>query len=174
MSNPYVGEIRMFGGTYAPYGWSFCNGSLLSIADYSALFNLIGTTYGGDGNTTFALPNLLGRMPIHAGTGQGTQTYVLGQIGGLEQVDLITNQIPSHTHALSGSTDTANATVATGNVLAAPAASVGTPYAQQPARAAMAAASVGQAGGSTPHDNMMPFLCVSFIISLFGIYPSPN
>jgi microcystin-dependent protein len=120
------------------------------------------------------LPNLLGRMPIHAGTAHGLQTYSLGQVGGLEQVTLTTNQIPSHTHTLSGSTDTANATVATGNVLAAPTASVGTPYSQAPARAVMASASVGPAGNSLPHDNMMPFLCVSFIIALVGIYPSQS
>ena len=172
MSQPYIGEIRMFGGTYAPYGWSFCDGSLVSIGENSTLYNLIGTTYGGDGINTFALPNLLGRMPIHAGTGQGTQTYVLGQLGGLEQVSLITNQIPSHNHTLFASTDTANASVATGNVLATP--SGATPYAQQPARAAMDVASVAQAGGSVPHDNMMPFLCVNFIIALVGVYPSQS
>ena len=174
MSNPFIGEIRMFGGNYAPYGWAFCDGSLIQISDNPTLFNLIGTTYGGDGVQTFGLPNLLGRMPIHAGQIQGSSQYVLGQIGGLEQVTLLTGQIPSHTHTLSGSTDTANATAATGNVLATPTASVGTPYAQAPARAAMAAASVGPAGNSLPHDNMMPFLCVTFIISLFGIYPSQS
>jgi microcystin-dependent protein len=171
MAEPYIGEIRMFGGTYAPQGWSFCNGSLISISDNPTLYNLIGTTYGGDGINTFGLPNLLGRMPIHAGTGQGTQTYVLGQSGGLEQVGLLTNQIPSHNHTLSGSTDTANASVPTDNVLAATASGT-TPYIQAPARAAMDGISMAQAGGSTPHDNMMPFLCVNFIIALYGVYPS--
>ena len=172
MSNPYIGEIRMFGGNFAPYGWSFCNGSLVAISENPALYNLIGTTYGGDGTTTFALPNLLGRMPIHAGTGQGTQTYILGQLGGLEQVTLLTGQIPSHNHTLFGSTDTANATAPTNNVLAAPSGL--TPYAQAAARAQMDPTSISLTGGSAPHDNMMPFLCVSFIIALIGVYPSQS
>jgi len=171
MSSPYIGEIRMFGGNYAPYGWNFCDGSLVAISENPTLYNLIGTTYGGDGTSTFALPNLLGRMPIHAGTGQGTQTYVLGQLGGLEQVSLLTTQIPSHNHTLFGSTDAANASVPTGNVLAA---TGGNTYIKANAGAAMNAASVGPAGGGVPHDNMMPFLCVSFIIALVGIYPSQS
>jgi microcystin-dependent protein len=170
MSNPYVGEIRMFGGNYAPYGWAFCDGSLIPISDNPTLYNLIGTTYGGDGNTTFGLPNLLGRMPIHAGQIQGSSQYILGQVGGLEQVTLLTGQIPSHTHALYGSPDAASANTPTNNVLAAAANT----YIKSNAGAAMNAASVGQAGSSAPHDNMMPFLCVSFIISLFGIYPSQS
>jgi microcystin-dependent protein len=171
MGNPYVGEIRMFGGNYAPYGWAFCDGSLIPISDNPTLFNLIGTTYGGDGVQTFGLPNLLGRMPIHAGQGQGlTQTYILGQLGGLEQISLLPSQIPSHTHALNGSTDAATANTPTGNVLADAAKT----YISKSAGAAMAAASVAPAGGSAPHDNMMPFLCVSFIISLYGIYPSQS
>jgi microcystin-dependent protein len=169
MSQPYIGEIRMFGGTYAPYGWAFCDGSLISISDNDALFNLIGTTYGGNGQTNFGLPNLSCRMPIHAGTaGPGTQTYVLGQIGGSEQVSLTSSQMPSHTHTLFASTDNANASVPTNNVLAA---STVSNYIKANAGAAMNTAAVAQAGGSTPHDNMMPFLCVSFIIALFGVYP---
>jgi microcystin-dependent protein len=161
----------MFGGNYAPYGWAFCDGSLIPISDNPTLFNLIGTTYGGDGVQTFGLPNLLGRMPIHAGQGQGlTQTYILGQLGGLEQISLLPSQIPSHTHALNGSTDAATANTPTGNVLADAAKT----YISKSAGAAMAAASVAPAGGSAPHDNMMPFLCVSFIISLYGIYPSQS
>jgi microcystin-dependent protein len=159
----------MFGGNYAPYGWAFCDGSLIQISDNPTLYNLIGTTYGGDGVQTFGLPNLLGRMPIHAGQGQQplTQTYVLGQLGGLEEVNLLTSQIPSHTHALSASTASATASTPTNNVLAGAAGT----YISKSAGAAMAAASVGPTGGSTPHDNMMPFLCVSFIIALVGIYP---
>jgi microcystin-dependent protein len=168
MSQPYIGEIRMFGGNFAPYGWAFCDGSLISISDNDALFNLIGTTYGGNGQTNFALPNLSGRMPIHAGTAQGSQTYVVGQIGGSEQVSLITNQIPSHTHTLFASTDNANASVATNNVLAATTLNS---YIKAAAGASMNAAAVAQTGGSIPHDNMMPFLCVTFIIALFGVYP---
>jgi microcystin-dependent protein len=170
MSNPYIGEIRMFGGNYAPYGWAFCDGSLIAISDNPTLFNLIGTTYGGDGVQTFALPNLLGRMPIHAGHAPGLQTYVLGQVGGLEQVTLTTSQMPSHNHVLSGSTNNAAANTPTGNVLAA----VASTYVQKNAGTVMNAASVASAGGNAPHDNMMPYLCVSFIISLFGIYPSPS
>jgi microcystin-dependent protein len=171
MTQPYIGEIRMFGGNFAPVGWAFCDGSLISIADNSALFNLIGTTYGGNGQTTFALPNLLGRLPIHAGQGL-TQAYVLGQLGGLEQVTLNTGQLPAHTHTLYASTDTANASVPTNNVLATTAS--GDPYIHAAAGVAMNSASVAQAGGSVPHDNMMPFLCVNFIIALFGVYPSQS
>lgn len=173
MSDPYVGEIRMFGGTYAPYGWSLCNGGLLAISEYSALFNLIGTTYGGNGVSTFAVPNLLGRMPIHAGQLHGGQTYILGELGGLEQVTLTTSQMPSHNHTLNASTDAANAAAPTANVLATTPS--GKPYiGNAPARGVMNSASVAQSGGSLPHDNMMPYLCVNFIISLFGIYPSPS
>jgi microcystin-dependent protein len=170
MSNPYIGEIRMFGGNFAPLGWAFCDGSMISISDNPALYNLIGTTYGGDGVQTFALPNLLGRMPIHAGQAQGLQNYILGQIGGLEQVTLITSQMPMHNHTLSGSTDNAIANTPTGNVLAAAANT----YVQKNAGTVMNSASVSPAGASLPHDNMMPFLCVSFIIALAGIYPSPS
>jgi microcystin-dependent protein len=171
MAQPYIGEIRMFGGNFAPLGWKFCDGSLISIEENSTLFNLIGTTYGGNGTTTFAVPNLLGRMPIHAGQGL-TQTYVLGQLGGLEQVTLITNQMPIHNHALFASTDTANASGPGGNVLAD---TVNTqPYHLGPGGVPMNTASVTQVGGSLPHDNMMPFLCVNFIIALVGVYPSPN
>jgi microcystin-dependent protein len=172
MADPYIGEIRMFGGPFAPYGWSFCNGSLVSISDYPALYNLIGTTYGGNGTTTFGLPNLLGRMPIHAGQGL-TQNYALGQLGGLEQVTLSTNQMPAHTHTLNASTDGADASAPVGNVLAD--TPYGTPYVHGvPAGVSLNAASVAQAGGSQPHDNMMPFLCVSFIIALVGVYPSQS
>jgi microcystin-dependent protein len=169
MTQPYVGEIRMFGGNFAPYGWAFCDGSLISIADNSVLFTLIGTTYGGDGTSTFGLPNLLSRMPIHAGLGSTQTSYVLGQVGGLEEVTLKTNQIPSHTHTLTASGNNASANVPTSNLLATTAS--GNPYTAAAAGIAMNAASVAQVGSSMPHDNMMPFLCVSFIISLFGIYP---
>jgi microcystin-dependent protein len=172
MSQPYIGEIRMFGGTYAPVGWAICDGSLISIATNSTLYNLIGTTYGGNGQTTFGLPNLLGRLPIHAGTGQGTQTYVLGQQGGLETVTLNTSQLPAHNHTLFASTNSANASGPGGNVLANTVNT--TPYHPGPGAEPLNAASLTQIGGSGPHDNMMPFLCVNFIIALYGVYPSQS
>jgi microcystin-dependent protein len=170
MSSPYIGEIRMFGGTYAPYGWAFCDGSLISISENDALYNLIGTTYGGNGISTFGLPNLLGRLPIHAGTGQGTQTYILGQLGGLETVTLNTNQLPSHVHTLSASTDTANATTPASNVLLSATGST-KPYHPGSGGVPLNSASVSQVGSSESHDNMMPYLCVNFIIALVGVYP---
>jgi microcystin-dependent protein len=173
MSDPYVGEIRMFGGNYAPFGWLFCDGSLISIDENPALYNLIGTTYGGNGQTTFGLPNLLGRVPICAGQAQGLQTYVLGQMGGLEQVILVTNQLGAHSHTLFASTDNGNAGGPGGNVLSG---TVNTdPYHAGTAGVQMNAASVTAAPGSNlPHDNMMPYICVNYIISLFGVYPPHN
>jgi microcystin-dependent protein len=168
MSQSYIGEIRMFGGNFAPFNWAFCDGSMISIANNSALFNLIGTTYGGNGQTNFALPNLLGRVPIHAGQGS-TQTYVVGQTGGLEKVTLIANDMPTHSHALLASTNAANASLPTGNVLAN---TVNTfPYFRGSANESLNSGSVTQIGGSESHENMMPFLCVNFIIALYGVYP---
>ncbi len=172
MSTPYIGEIRMFGGNFAPQGWAFCDGRLLSIAQYDALFNLIGTTYGGDGQTTFALPDLRGRIPIHAGTGAGV-SVVLGQIAGVESVTLTVNQLPAHGHGLIGSTDVASQSSSSGNVLAQPS----TIDLYRPATAptdALNSAAITAAGGSQPHDNMGPFLCITFIIALEGIYPTQN
>jgi microcystin-dependent protein len=172
MSNPFVGEIRMFGGNFAPAGWAFCDGSLIPISENATLFNLIGTTYGGDGQQTFALPNLLGRIPIHAGQGSGTQNYVLGQIGGVETVTLSNSQIPTHTHTLVASTDPANASGPQGNVLANTVNT--TPYFAGSGSVPLNSGSLTSVGGSQPHDNLMPFLCVNFIISLFGIFPSQS
>ena len=171
MSDPYIGEIRMFGGNFAPAGWAFCHGQTLSIAENDVLFQLIGTTYGGDGQVTFNLPDLRGRIPVHMGTGTQGQTFQIGEMSGTEQVTLTVNQIPNHTHAVGASTspghiaDPANAYVAADRDFAAYASGTPTP---------MAADAVGFAGGSQPHDNMPPYLCVSFIISLFGIFPSPT
>jgi microcystin-dependent protein len=170
MSQPFVGEIRLFGGNFAPSGWMFCNGQLLSIAQYEVLFVLIGTTYGGDGVQTFALPNLQSRLPIHMGTGGGG-TYVQGQTGGVENVVLNASQIPSHTHTVTASSDSSNSSSPSGNYLAAGPDI----YEQNKAGdALMAATSISNAGGNQPHDNLQPFLCVSYIISLFGIFPSRN
>lgn len=165
MSQPYVGEIRMFGGNFAPAGWMFCNGQLLAISEYDTLFNLIGTTYGGDGQSTFALPDLRGRLPQHMGSG-----FVLGQNGGAETVTLNTNQIPAHTHTVLATTNPNTATLPGGNFLA----SGPDIYDQNKAGNATMAAAISSVGGSQPHDNFQPYLCVDFILSLFGVYPSPS
>ncbi len=172
MSNPFVGEIRMFGGNFAPAGWMFCEGQLLPISENDTLFNLIGTTYGGDGQETFQLPDLQGRLPIHAGSAKSGTTYVLGEKAGTESVTLTTQQIPIHTHPLTGA--------AINGTQAAPAnallsnSTVVTPYAPETPNVQMAASSITPVGGSQPHDNFQPYLCISFIISLFGIYPQPS
>jgi microcystin-dependent protein len=171
MGQPYVGEIRMFGGNFAPLGWEFCAGQLLSTSEYELLFNLIGTTYGGDGQSTFALPDLRGRVPIHQGQSPGLSTYVIGQNGGVERVTLTTQQIPNHRHTLIASSGAGSSSAPGGNV---PATAVGNLYSPTLSTVNLAPSAVGAAGGSQPHENIQPFLCVSFIISLFGIYPSPN
>ncbi len=169
MSDPYIGEIRMFGGNFAPQGWMFCEGQLLAIAEYDTLFTLIGTTYGGDGQSTFALPDLRGRLPLHQGTDQGS-TYTLAQTGGAETVTLTAQQLPVHSHPLLATGDNATATAASGNTLAQTPSY--TPYIASPPNTALAGGAIGPSGGSQPHNNFQPYLCVSFIISLFGVYPS--
>jgi microcystin-dependent protein len=171
MGEPYIGEIRMFGGSFAPAGWAFCNGALLPISENDTLFNLIGTTYGGDGQETFALPNLQSRLPIHAGQGPGiSQTYQLGEMGGVESVTLTVQQIPSHTHPMLGASQNGQQPQPTNGILAQ--TNPGFPYVatSQPFHP-LASSSIGAAGGSQPHDNMAPFLVISFIISLFGVFP---
>ncbi|QGZ35899.1 phage tail protein [Stappia indica] len=175
MSTPYIGEIRMFGGNFAPLGWEFCNGQLLSIAENDTLFNLIGTTYGGDGQTTFALPDLRGRLPLHFGQGPGQPTYVMAESGGSEEVTLTQQQIPSHSHPLIANKATGTEASPQNNVLASAAA--GDPYFSSqtlPPFTELGPNAVQVAGGSQPHNNMAPYLAVSFIISLYGIYPSPT
>lgn len=170
MSQPYVGEIRQFAGTFAPVGWMLCQGQIVPISEYDVLFNLIGTTYGGDGVETFALPDLQGRVPMHMGT-QGGITYNIGEKAGTESVTLTTQQIPVHSHvplaATVGGSD-APAGAVWGN------STTGVPYAAPPGTLAMNPASVTASGGSQPHDNMHPFLTVSFIISMYGIFPSQS
>ena len=166
----YVGEIRMFGGNFAPVGWAFCDGSLLSIAENDVLFALIGTTYGGDGQTTFALPDLRGRIPVHMGQNPQTgSTYALGQKAGVETVTLTSQQIPVHAHVVQATTADGTATSPAGALWAqsglAEFATTGV------TTSAMAANAVMAEGGSQPHDNMMPYLCVNFIISLYGVWP---
>jgi microcystin-dependent protein len=167
MAQPYVGEIRMFAGNFAPAGWMFCEGQLVPISEYETLFQLIGTTYGGDGQTTFALPDLRGRIPIHMGNG-----FVLAQTDGVEQVTLTQNQIPSHSHPLLASTSAATLASPSNNLLAE-AVSL-SPYIQDTANSSMNQAAVSSVGSGQPHDNFQPYLCVDFIISLYGIFPSPT
>ncbi len=170
MSQPFVGEIRMFGGSFAPAGWAFCDGSLLPISENETLFNLIGTTYGGDGQETFGLPDLQGRVPIHFGQGPGiTQNYQQGEQGGTESVTLTTQQLPTHNHGWLASNDPSNSILPASNVVSTPLNI--TPYFAGAASVALNAQSLTPQGGSQPHDNMMPFLCITYIISLFGIFP---
>jgi microcystin-dependent protein len=170
MATPYVGEIRQWAGNFAPVGWAYCDGSLVKISDYDVLFNLIGTTYGGDGQQNFGLPNLQGRVPVHMGT-NGEYNYALGNQGGSTQVTLTTNQLPQHTHvpvvAAASSADTP-----TGNVWATATGSA-QPYGPPPAINGMNPASIGVAGSSQPHENMIPYQAITYIISLYGVYPSP-
>lgn len=172
MAQPYVGEIRIFAGNFAPVGWMFCEGQILQISENETLFMLIGTTYGGDGQETFALPDLRGRLPLHYGQGAGLSARNIAETGGVEQVTLTTQQIPSHTHAVvAGGPGVADRPE--GRVLATPPET--RPYVEDTvASVAMAPQSVGATGGSQPHSNLQPYLCVDFIISLFGIFPSPT
>lgn len=172
MGQPFVGEIRMFGGNFAPSGWAFCNGQLVPISENDVLFNLIGTTYGGDGQSTFGLPDLRSRVPIHAGTGGGLSTRILAEAAGVETVTLNLNQVPAHTHnLLATSADASTPTPSAGVMLGSNAGlKLYTPRA-----ASVATTSSGSpVGGSQPHSNVMPVQAISFIISLFGIFPSQN
>lgn len=170
MSQPYVGEIRMFGGNFAPAGWMFCAGQLLPISENDTLFNLIGTTYGGDGQETFALPNLQSRVPIHAGTAPNGTTYQLAEMAGTETVTLSVQQLPAHTHAMIASLDVGGSTSPANNILAqSPNIKA---YFEAVPNQSLAATAVSPVGGSQPHENLQPYLSVNFIISLFGIYPS--
>jgi microcystin-dependent protein len=169
MSNPYVGEIRMFAGNFAPAGWMFCNGQLLPISQYETLFNLIGTTYGGDGQSTFALPNLQSRVPVDQGPG-----FTIAQTGGAETVTLITTQIPAHSHvAIASSASGPNQASSlnsswVANTTLKPYDS-GTNVSNN-----MATSNIGFTGNNVPHDNMLPYLGINFIISMFGVFPSPS
>ncbi len=169
MSEPFVGEIRMFAGNYAPRGWAFCDGQLLAVSQNDALFSLLGTVYGGDGRTTFGLPDLRGRVPIHPGTGPGLSPVRQGQKGGQEDVTLTVNQLPSHNHSYGASSGAAQNTAPSGTALASPTADI---YANATSLAAMAGDMIPRVGGGQSHTNLQPFLCINFIIALFGIYPS--
>ncbi len=166
MAQPYVGEIRMFAGNFAPAGWMFCEGQLLPISENETLFQLIGTTYGGDGQSTFALPDLRGRIPIHQGDG-----FILAETGGAEEITLTVSQIAAHSHPWLASEASATASPPAGNM---PAEATKRFYVAPSSVASMATTSMSPTGGSQPHTNFQPYLCVDFIISLFGIFPSPT
>jgi microcystin-dependent protein len=167
---PFIAEIIMFGGNFAPRGWSLCDGQLLPISQWSALFSILGTTYGGDGRTTFALPDMRSRVPIHPGRGPGLSDYRLGQKGGAETVTLTTNQIPSHNHTMGISEEDGSTNEANGNLLAN--ATAGFMYHGGNADGTLKANSILNTGGGQSHTNIQPFLCVNFIIAMQGVYPS--
>lgn len=171
MSEPFVGEIRMFAGNFAPQGWALCDGQLLAVSQNNALFSLFGTIYGGDGRTTFGLPDLRGRVPIHAGTGPGLSPRQLGQKSGGETATVTANQLPSHTHSWAASGDLAEDGSPAGHTTATLSGSnlygSGTPI-------VMSSQGTSSTGGGASHSNLMPTQCVNFIVALFGIYPSRN
>jgi microcystin-dependent protein len=167
MSDPFLGEIRMFAGTFPPRGWAFCDGQLLAISQNDALFALLGTIYGGDGRTTFALPEMRGRIPIHMGSGPGLTPRNIGSRSGSETVTLNVNELPQHTHQLQADSSPANEHIPGGNALGSAAV-----YAPNPPGENMSGAAIGNRGGSQAHSNLQPFLCVNFIIALVGIFPS--
>lgn len=168
MGTPYVGEIRMFAGNFAPAGWMFCEGQLMSISENETLFQLIGTTYGGDGQSTFALPDLRGRLPLHQGNG-----FTLAETGGAEEITLTVSQIPAHTHAPLASTGPGGSSTPVGNIWATASNNFYSTAAPN-AGAPLPSDAISLVGGSQPHTNFQPYLCVNFIISLFGIFPSPT
>ncbi len=173
MAQPYIGEIRMFAGTFAPAGWMFCSGQTLAISEYDTLFNLIGTTYGGDGESTFQLPDLQSRVPLHWGTDSATgTTFTIGEQAGVEEVTLNTQQIPQHNHLLTATNVSGTQPNPGGNILAN---SQGPqPYIQENPDGNLNANSLQPDGSNQPHENRQPFLVISFIISLYGLYPSPT
>ena len=179
MSQPYVGEIRIFAGNFPPAGWAFCDGQLMAISENDTLFTLIGTTYGGDGQSTFGIPDLRGRVPTHQGTSSG-QTYIIGEMAGAETVTLSPNEMPIHTHPLVSTATPASVGTPSGQSIFADMGPGGAttvnafvPYTGTN-QVTLAAASVSPVGGGQPHENMQPYLGLNFIISLFGIFPSQN
>ena len=171
MAQPFIGEIRMFAGNFPPNGWMFCDGQLMPISQNDALFILIGTTYGGDGQETFALPNLQSRVPMHFGNGPDGVNYQMGESGGVESVTLTTQQIPVHTHTLIGSSGGATQTGPGGNIYAT-SAQVEYATAGLTTDSNMNAAAISPVGGSQPHENLQPYICINYILSLFGLFPS--
>lgn len=171
MPEPYIGEIRMFAGNFAPAGWAFCSGQLMPISENDAMFVVIGTTYGGDGQETFALPNLQSRLPMHMGTGNDGIAYQIGEAAGVESVTLTVQQIPIHNHTAIARNAAGTSATPTGAIWAATATGEQT-YNDQPPNLGMEPGIVSIVGGSQPHTNMAPYLAISFIISLFGRFPS--
>ena len=167
MAQPYVGEIRMFAGNFAPAGWMFCEGQLLPISEYETLFNLIGTTYGGDGQSTFALPDLRGRIPLHFGNG-----FTLAETGGVETITLTVSQIPAHSHPFLATGNSAADSNPANLLPGTSASATASPYGTDAPFVPLSPSSISSTGGSQPHNNFQPYLCVDFIISLFGIFPS--
>jgi microcystin-dependent protein len=169
MSTPYVGEVRLIGFTFAPVDWNFCDGSVIQISSNPTLYNLIGTTYGGNGQTTFNLPDLRGRVPVHQGTLAGGSAYVIGQLSGVESVTLNINQIPSHNHLFQCNSSSQGGTAAPANATVCGGPQV---YRNTAPAGSMNPQSLSNAGGSQPHDNRQPFLAMNWIIALNGIYPT--
>jgi microcystin-dependent protein len=169
---PFIGEIKLFAGNFAPRGWAFCDGQLLPISQWQALFSILGTMYGGDGRTTFALPDLRGRAPIHPGNGPGLSNYQVGEKGGVEQVTLTTNQMPTHTHSLNANTNTGDHPDPAGASLADTKGRDRDYLKSGEVNTSMSAQSIGNTGGGQPHENRPPYLAVNYIIALEGIYPS--
>jgi microcystin-dependent protein len=167
VGQPYIGEIRIFAGNFAPAGWAFCEGQLLPIAENDALFVLLGTTYGGDGQVTFGVPDLRGRLPLHRGT-----SFVVGEAGGMEEVTLTVQQMPLHTHPFQATSNQASSTLPANQLPGITQAATITPYGTDNPQTPLAPQSVGIVGGSQPHTNFQPYLCVNFIISLFGVFPT--
>jgi len=172
MAEPYLGEIRMFAGNFPPAGWMFCEGQLLPISENDTLFNLIGTTYGGDGQSTFALPDLRGRIPIHQGNG-----FIMAETGGAEEITLTVSQTPAHTHPLLGTGNIATGNAPANNVFAGSTGATIFPYGTDQPTTPLHPSSIGSVGGSQPHTNFQPYLCVDFIIRTDptgAIFPSPT
>ncbi|MFO6424104.1 phage tail protein [Motilimonas sp. KMU-193] len=175
MAEPYLGEIRMFAGNYPPRNWTYCDGQLLSIKDYNALFSLLGTQFGGDGRQTFGLPDLRGRVPVHSGTGPGLKPRIQGQKMGAEDVALTANQLPEHNHPMQVSIQQGSTDDLYGAVLAeSGVVTYNAPAKDETGIAPLNASAEGSEGGDTKHYNMMPYLGMRFIISLIGVYPSRN
>ena len=171
MAQPFVGEIRMFAGNFPPNGWLFCEGQVLPISENDVLFQLIGTTYGGDGEETFALPDLRGRIPVHMGQGAGISDRMIGEAGGEEQVTLATHQIPAHSHLMVVSEAIANLS-SPANAMLGVSSQATVFFGDPPGNTTMHPATIEARGGSQPHSNVQPYLCINFIISLFGVFPS--
>lgn len=172
MSEPFVGEIRMFAGSFAPQGWAFCDGQLLAISGNDALFSLLGTYYGGDGRTSFGVPDLRGRLPMHQGSGPGLYPKSIGQKNGAETVTINSSQLPAHSHALGQANSRADTASPDGNLLARSATGDLQLNNSAGNSVAMGSEAIGSTGGGQPHNNMPPFLCIRFIIALYGVYPS--